>query len=221
MINLKCLLIIILLAVSLSSPFLQPVRADNPSTLDVNIDTMVWSLNPTTSYNDTSETGWLFIGRVISGGYAHSYLLFDLSSITLPITSATLRIDVAGMVGSPAASVYSITGTWDGSVTWNTRPTYGSQYVYSAVPGGLTWLSMDVTSLVAEWLNGTLPNNGLVIKNETISDPNQIAFNSLEYGGSDVAYLEFEYVVVSERIPLVLFSGIFVSLLITITLKKK
>jgi hypothetical protein len=60
--------------------------------------------------------------------------------------------------------VYQVNGSWsEGKITYNTAPTLGTQ-LFSAVsvssPG---YLSLDLTSTVQSWLNGTLANNGIAL----------------------------------------------------------
>jgi hypothetical protein len=46
------------------------------------------------------------------------------------------------------------------------------------------WYSFDVTNLVRGWVNGTLPNNGIMLRSPETSGPNLRFFSTREGGNS-------------------------------------
>lgn len=89
-----------------------------------------------------------------------------------------------------------------GSTKWTTSSfaanTTGS---YTLNPGGATWytnyvcsqsydfsttdIRVDVTSIVEDWLDGTIPNNGFVIKKSFADESSTDSYTSLKYFSSD------------------------------------
>jgi hypothetical protein len=108
--------------------------------------------------------------RVATG--INALLRFDLS--TLPagttgadIARANLRLAVNGAPTAGSINVRAILVAWpETSVAFNNAPALGSIY-YAAFPiiaqdaDNFVWI--DVTTLVRDWVNGTLANNGLAL----------------------------------------------------------
>jgi hypothetical protein len=107
-------------------------------------------------------------------------LSFDLSSIKVPVASATLKILQASnvfyafqsppppMPGGPAGSynIYGNTSAWQqNTVTWNTKPSVNpvSVATLALTQFNTGWQSWDVTSLVNAWITGSSTNFGLTI----------------------------------------------------------
>lgn len=94
---------------------------------------------------------------------------FDGSSIAgETVQSATLSIYLNAISGSGTVTVHPITSGWDeGSVTWNTLPTYETTSVSSASLSGSdvgSFVTFDVTDTVQRWANGSLEPNGFLIQ---------------------------------------------------------
>ncbi len=100
---------------------------------------------------------------------------FQLANFMLPpgatLDSATFYMNV-NVASGKTISVHRITNTWDEhTVTWNN---FGGAYapsVYSSFTAdAVGWHSVDLTSLVQEWLNGTYDNFGFFMRqNEYMS----------------------------------------------------
>jgi hypothetical protein len=98
-------------------------------------------------------------------------LSFDLSKVTGPVTSATLKLYEGPSLFSlstPATfALYQNTSAWNpGTVTWATKPA-----VAAAAAAALTitdtktgvWRTLDVTALVNSWLSGNAVNDGVTL----------------------------------------------------------
>jgi len=101
-----------------------------------------------------------------------SFLKFDFA--TLPqgtsgnkIAKATLRLWVNALPGTGSFDVRRVTGVWDeATLTNNTAPSLGKVEV-AGVPiasqNARSFVTIDLTALVQDWLNGVLPNNGIAL----------------------------------------------------------
>lgn len=70
--------------------------------------------------------------------------------------------------------------TTPGGGTWYTNYTCTQSYDYSS-----TDIRIDVTSIVNDWLNGTIPNNGFIIKKSNADETSQSQFVKLKYFSAD------------------------------------
>jgi disaggregatase-related protein/fibronectin type III domain protein/TGF-beta propeptide len=146
-------------------------------------DTWINSYDPNLNFNGEIKLSVL--------GYEDIKALvrFDLSSIPVgtTITSATLSLynyaHYASATGG-ALSVYPVSRPWvESEATWNryaasgtwTAPGMQAGTDYSISPStSITidtstdvWRTFDVTAIVQDWLNGTRPNNGFVVRSPT------------------------------------------------------
>ena len=92
---------------------------------------------------------------------------FDLSSIPggSTIDSATAWFYVTGADSGGPVEVYRITASWASCcVNWtNTGSAYDSATVHGTFsPSATGWVSVDLTSLVQGWVDGTWPNHGVM-----------------------------------------------------------
>jgi RHS repeat-associated protein len=151
-----------------------PVRID-PSvniggTSSNTLDTYVMSSYPSNNYNLTPE---LRTGYTSSTGITRSYMDFTESLPNLTgklLVKAELKLYKWNDIGTVSpTNVYAnrITNSWNNStITYGTQPTLDTSQTYgsTSATGSAKWLSMDVTSLVNGWLNGTYPNNGVALR---------------------------------------------------------
>lgn len=125
--------------------------------------------------------------RVASG--INTYLKFDLS--TLPpgtsgndVAKVTLRLWVNTVTTAGSLDVRRVTSAWDEStVTANSAPTMGSTDASGAAVTALDdshFVTVDITALVKDWLNGLLANNGLALLANAANT--NIRFDSKENG---------------------------------------
>jgi hypothetical protein len=119
------------------------------------------SLFPTTNFGSS-------IALIVGCG-SNTYIKFNLAGLGSGVTGsnvskATLILYVDAVLSSGTLDVYQVNGSWsEGKITYNSAPALGMQ-LFSAVsvssPG---YLSLDLTSTVQSWLNGTLANNGIAL----------------------------------------------------------
>ncbi len=109
-------------------------------------DSRVNESSPNTNYG----TDVAMRVRSEAGGSYHSYVRFDLSSLTGTVTSARLRLfstdgsDVGGIVFSTSSS-WSETG-----ITWSNKPApAGGALASAGTVATNTWVELDVTSAVS------------------------------------------------------------------------
>jgi len=190
------------------------IRRENGKTyLDVNADvsglTYPIIVDPTTTFQPSAATGWdnrldptapntvfandteMFLGSDGGGINIRGILRFDISSITGPVSSATLTLTVTSgsSTSAPLSYLYRNTASWSpGTVTYNNAPAYasatsGSDYVNISIPAspGNPWnyaFDVNVTSMVSAWQTGANANYGWTL----IVDPNKV--NTWKYIGT-------------------------------------
>jgi hypothetical protein len=119
------------------------------------------SLSPTKNFVGS-------IALIVCSG-SNTYIKFSLANLGSAVTGsnvskATLILYTDFVLTPGTTDLYQVGGSWsEGKITWNNAPALGTQ-LFSAVsvtsPG---YLSLDVTSTVQGWLNGTLANNGIAL----------------------------------------------------------
>ncbi|MGC8826975.1 MAG: DNRLRE domain-containing protein, partial [Anaerolineae bacterium] len=90
------------------------------------------------------------------------------------VQSAKLRLYLIGSWEFPGwidrVTAYQAAQSWtEMGATWNSKPGMGSAYGIVDVPpynspGG--WYELDVTTLVQGWVNGSIPNYGIIIRGD-------------------------------------------------------
>src|ERR1051326_1941649 len=123
---------------------------------------------------------------LVEGGNATGFLKFDLSNVPANTTGddvikATLKLWVGNVRTAGYFDIRRVMGAWnEGSITFTTAPSLGSvdaSAVAVTSVAGNTFLTVELTGLVKDWLNGALPNNGLALSpNGSIS----VQFDSKE-----------------------------------------
>jgi len=123
----------------------------------------------------------------VSGPNIRGFFKFKLTPNLTPGTTgsrvgkATLKLFVAGVNTPGTFDVFRVNGAWDeATVTGNTAPPIGNMEGAITVDDTLVtkWITLDVTQLVKDWLDGVLPNEGIVlIANGGVGN---VIFNSKE-----------------------------------------
>ena len=125
--------------------------------------------------------------RVASG--INSHLTFDLSSLPSgtsrnDIAKVTLKLWVNTVTTPGSFDVRRITGVWDeATITSNTAPSLGSAEVIGVTLTAQdvdSFVTIDLTPLVKDWLDGILPNNGLALVANAVNM--NVRFDSKENG---------------------------------------
>jgi len=158
-------------------------------------DTYVYLYAPNDNY------AW---GDALKVGYRQQYaglLRFELGSIPYgaTVTQATLQVYVSGWSGKNiTAGAYAVLRPWGvDQATWNVassssnwalpgcndtatdrRSTPEATFLTSGI---YKWYALDVTGLVQEWVNGTLGNQGVLLR-QTVYDTYNMFFASAEHG---------------------------------------
>jgi len=106
---------------------------------------------------------------LVVGSGSNTYLQFGFAGLPAGlngsnVSAANVVVYVDAVLTSGTMDVYVVNGSWSqGTITYNNAPALGSK-ILSAVPVTTTgYLSLNVTSTVQAWLNGTLPNNGIAL----------------------------------------------------------
>ena len=99
------------------------------------------------------------------------YVRFDLSK--LPVGTVGSQVSRASLVLFPdtlttagAFDVFRVTSGWtEAAITFNNAPTRAATADVTGISVNIvnSFLSVDITTLVRNWMDGVLPNNGLVL----------------------------------------------------------
>jgi RHS repeat-associated protein len=166
------------------------------------------TIDPTVILADTQDcyvTGGSFASTKYCGGAAlnvgfdgtqasRALLQFNLQGIpsTNQVLSAKvyLYLGTASTTNTTSLSLYQLIQAWTTAATWNTYDgvnawtTPGGTFATSAsattngVGATGTWYTWTPTQLVQGWVNGTIANDGLIVKEPTENVTNVLSFNS-------------------------------------------
>jgi|HubBroStandDraft_1064217.scaffolds.fasta_scaffold00246_3 hypothetical protein len=106
---------------------------------------------------------------LIVGSGSNTYIKFSLANlgsgvIGSNVSKGTLILYVDAVLASGTMDVYQVNGSWsEGKITYNSAPALGTQLFSAVSVSGSGYLSLDLTSTVQSWLNGTLANNGIAL----------------------------------------------------------
>jgi hypothetical protein len=135
-------------------------------------DASVSSLHPSTNFGSLSN---LYVGPSDKGNHAVNITLiqFDLSGVpSAPVAHAELRFYVNRVNLFGHLDLAPVTSSWiESGITFSTLPSLGA--VIATIPVSAqrnTYVSVDVTGQVAEWLSGRATNNGFALL-PSASDP--------------------------------------------------
>lgn len=149
----------------------------------VGIDSFVQSYSPDANYGTNSD---LQIGKS-STAIIRSLIKFNISSIpaSAVVSSANLSLYLNGYEDALAfnVDVHRITADWnEGSVTWNSQPAHDASVITSSPVGGtIGWYSWSLASPVQGWVNGTLTNYGVKLKQDTETSTRRRYFYSSDH----------------------------------------
>jgi len=125
--------------------------------------------------------------RVASG--VNSHFKFDLSNLppgtsANDVAKATLRLWVNTVTTAGSFDVRRIISVWnEATVTGNTAPSLGSVQISDVTITAQdvdSFVTVDLTPLVKDWIDGIVPNNGLAIVANAVNT--NIRFDSKENG---------------------------------------
>jgi hypothetical protein len=131
-------------------------------------DTAVVSDSPDTNYG-TYE--YFAIGNTAGPFIGRAYLQFNLGALPTSaiIVSANLRLYQFLTFGTKdfMLELHQVTENWnEETITWNNQPGYlpTLESISPVVVDAITWLSWDISTLLQDWLNGSIDNHGIVLK---------------------------------------------------------
>jgi RHS repeat-associated protein len=167
-----------------------PVTVD-PTTQQVSPaqNTYLDKANPSTSYNGGTS---LKFGMNSDGTNPFRTLLqFEVAGVVpsdAHVTSSRLRV-MPRTTATLATRVYRMNRAWSNSATWNTyNGTTSWTTAGGDTTGGSEWQTNDFTSgssssfyitkLVAGWVDGTIPNYGVLLRAGTESGTTAVTFDS-------------------------------------------
>ena len=140
------------------------------------------SVDPTKNYGTAAVLGVASSTTSIQS----AFIQFDLSSIPTGyaganVAKATLKVYVNSVTTAGSFNVDLVNGTWsEKKITASLSPALGST-IAASVPLTTSsvhdYVLIDVTSAVANWLNGTQPNDGLAL---LANSPLSATFDSKE-----------------------------------------
>lgn len=163
-----CVLMMLLSPVASTYGYGQAVLTD---------DSYTWSLTGKSNYGGS-------IALVVCSG-SNSYLKFSFASLPAGITGnnisgATLVLYTDTVLSAGTVDLYQVSSTWsEGAITWNTAPALGAKIQGGVSVSKTGYLTIDLTSTVQSWLNGTLINNGIALVPSTGSSIS-VSFDSKE-----------------------------------------
>jgi hypothetical protein len=106
---------------------------------------------------------------LVVGPGSNTYLQFGFPGLPSAlngsnISAANAVVYVDALLCSGTMDVYVVNGAWSANtITYNNAPALGTK-ILSAVPVSATgYISLNVTSTVQAWLNGTQPNYGIAL----------------------------------------------------------
>jgi len=177
------LIIVISLSLAADQLFLQPNAA-------VGVDAFVNQNAPTTNYGSNA----MLAAGESSGSYAGIFIKFDVSSIpsSANITDARIQLYFYTSPTNPTnllnLSTRLVTSDWSESiVTWNTKPSYSSQYSDKAtLTDGYGWVTWDFAEGVQRWVNGSNTNYGIAIVPDIASANTDKRFYSSDHTNSSL-----------------------------------
>ena len=142
------------------------------------IDSVVESINPTANYGTLT---YCVVGNTDTN-IVRTYIQFDLSTVpaNVVLVNADLRLYNYGGPGTDDFTIglHNVISAWDEStVTWSLQPTCSvdAETTSDITLGDITWESWEIDTLVQAWLDGSITNYGVVLKDTDESSVNTFA----------------------------------------------
>ncbi len=157
-----------------------PVR--QAVTLTAVSDATILEGRPSLNFGDTDN---MWVGyddkSDPDGKIARGLIKFDVSHLPhgAHVQEATLRIYYKGYWDFPGyvdtITAYQARGHWqEMHVTWQNKPGFGNRYgrVRITADNNWGWRQLSVTDLVQSWLDGSIENDGVMLRGEEASGTN-------------------------------------------------
>lgn len=130
---------------------------------------------------------YLYVGKSAgANGIQRSLLKFDLGLIPNDaiINSASLRLYQDSSGTTPGTvTIHSVTSDWlDTTVTWNTTPNFDPTVygTFNGIANAKGAIAVDISGLIQKFVNGDIPNRGLLMKVTDETATNAMLFSSVE-----------------------------------------
>jgi hypothetical protein len=131
-------------------------------------DSMVVTQVPDTNYENNQ---YFSLGNLSVSIIVRAHLQFDVNILPTDavIVNADLKLYQYQTIGTEGfvIGLHQVTESWEENmITWNNQPDYlpSPESTITVTVGALTWLSWDITSLLQGWLDGSITNYGVVLK---------------------------------------------------------
>lgn len=143
--------------------------------------------------NNYGDNAYFYVGTYAVSNYYRAYFQFDLSTISADarVTDADLKLYQYGSIGSGNFQIglHKVTGNWEeNTMTYNLQPTSSSETeaLRTVYTGFTIWISWDIDDLVQGWLDGSITNQGMLLKStdETLSSSLGIRLYSSDYSNA-------------------------------------
>lgn len=130
-------------------------------------DAEICSSQPTTPH----ANGSFSVGDPSSNGSDQHATLLRFNMPFFPpgvvLQSATIDLQIENTIGDAQVNVLPVASSWnENTVTWNTAPATGSPVASYMMTdfGPINRMYIPVQGLVQQWLDGSLPNNGVLLQ---------------------------------------------------------
>lgn len=119
--------------------------------------------------DNTGNHNYLYIGKY-AGHPSRSFLQFDLSILTADviIVDAYFKLFQTNTEDF-SISLHQVTEVWEEStISWNNQPDFFviPEDTITIPTNMFTWLSLDITSLLQGWVDGSIDNYGVILKKD-------------------------------------------------------
>jgi hypothetical protein len=157
-------------------------------------DAGIFETNPNTEYGD-----YEFFWTGYDEGYADSLIKFnELDAYAgATVTYAELNLYCFDEWGTLTGDnrVFRADAAWDEStVTWNNAPGYEStMWEGFDAPAVDDWLTVDVTTLVESWLDGSYPHHGFYIASDQATNGGRYFYSGESTEETLRPYIYMEY----------------------------
>jgi hypothetical protein len=150
------------------------------------IDSTVETKNPITNYETLT---FCEIGRNTPYNMLRIYIQFDLSTVPADavVVDANLKLYQSSTFGDANFTIglHNVISAWDEStITWNLQPTCSvdAETTSDITIGDINWKSWEIGTLVQAWLDGSITNYGVVLKD---TDEASVGFGGAYFWASD------------------------------------
>jgi hypothetical protein len=131
-------------------------------------NTYTQQMHPSTVYGTGAAISYLTLQTGVNNG--NVYIQFNLAGIPADasVQKATLQLYVSQVLGAGSFDIYQLNSAWSQStLNYANAPHIGASATGNqpfAIPASADqFILVDMTPLVQDWVNGTLPNNGLAL----------------------------------------------------------